>query len=67
MGERRCLLDDKMRKAEKKREEFIEGIRRKAHEEDAKLKEIAFINEMQVRRTSGHQSILPQLNKKAMA
>ena len=45
----RFLLDDKMLRAEKKREEFIEGIRRKAHEEDAKLKEIAFINELQVR------------------
>ena len=45
----RFLLDDKMRRAEKKREEYIEGIRRKAHEEDAKLKEIAFINELQAR------------------
>ena len=49
MDERRFLLDDKMRRAEKKREEYIEGIRRKAHEEDEKLKEIAFINELQVR------------------
>ena len=49
MDERRFLLDDKMRRAEKKREEYIEGIRRKAHEEDAKLKEIAFINELQAR------------------
>ena len=51
MDERRFLLDDKMRRAEKKREEYIEGIRRKAHEEDEKLKEIAFINELQVRQS----------------
>lgn len=36
-----------MRKAEEKRQQYIDGIRRKAHEEDAKLKEIAFINELQ--------------------
>ena len=45
--ERKMLLDHKMRKAEKKRQEYIEGIRRKAHEEEEKLKEIAFINELQ--------------------
>ena len=53
MDERRFLLDDKMRRAEKKREEYIDGIRRKAHEEDEKLKEIAFINELQVRHSVG--------------
>ncbi len=47
MAERRELLDDKMKKAEEKRQQYIENIRRKAHEEDAKLKEIAFINELQ--------------------
>ena len=47
MSERRELYGDKMRKAEEKRQQYIDGIRRKAHEEDAKLKEIAFINELQ--------------------
>jgi len=44
--ERKELMHDKMAKAEAKRQEHIEGIRKKAREEDAKLKEIAFINEL---------------------
>ncbi|QQP52863.1 Uncharacterized protein FKW44_005141 [Caligus rogercresseyi] len=47
INERSDMILDKMRKAEVKRQEHIEGIRKKAHEEDAKLKEIAFINELQ--------------------
>ena len=47
LAERRDLLDDKMRKAEENRQQHIENIRRKAHVEEAKLKEIAFINELQ--------------------
>ncbi len=47
MVEQKALLRDKMRKAEEKRQEYIEAIRRKAHMEEAKLKEIAFINELQ--------------------
>ena len=44
--ERKDLMRNKMAKAEAKRQEHIEGIRKKAREEDAKLKEIAFINEL---------------------
>ena len=46
ISERKELMHDKMAKAEAKRQEHIEGIRKKAREEDAKLKEIAFINEL---------------------
>ena len=38
--ERKDLMRNKMAKAEAKRQEHIEGIRKKAREEDAKLKEI---------------------------
>ena len=44
--ERKELMRSKMAKAEAKRQEHIEGIRKKAREEEAKLKEIAFINEL---------------------
>lgn len=44
--ERKELMHNRMAKAEAKRQEHIEGIRKKAREEDAKLKEIAFINEL---------------------
>ena len=45
--ERKAMIDNKLKKAEEKRTQHIEGIRRKAHEEEEKLKEIAFINELQ--------------------
>ena len=51
MAERRSMLSAKMAHAEAKRQEHIDGIRRKAREEDAKLKEIAFINELQAQNT----------------
>ena len=51
MAERRSMLSKKMAHAEAKRQEHIDGIRRKAREEDAKLKEIAFINELQAQNT----------------
>ena len=55
MAERRSMLSKKMAHAEAKRQEHIDGIRRKAREEDAKLKEIAFINELQAQNTRwGH-------------
>ena len=41
----------KMARAEVKRQEHIDGIRMKAREEDAKLKEIAFINELSAQNT----------------
>ena len=47
MDERKIMIEAKLRKAEEKRTQHIEGIRRKAHEEEEKLKEIAFINELQ--------------------
>merc|ERR1719391_847706 len=45
--ERKAMIDNKLKKAEEKRILHIEGIRRKAHEEEEKLKEIAFINSLQ--------------------
>ncbi|TRY69208.1 hypothetical protein TCAL_14237 [Tigriopus californicus] len=51
INEKKGALEDKMKKAEEKRLQYIEGIRRKAHEEEAKLKEIAFINELQAQNT----------------
>jgi len=47
VDERKGMIEDKLKKAEEKRSQHIEGIRRKAHEEEEKLKEIAFINELQ--------------------
>ena len=47
VDERKIMIEAKLRKAEEKRTQHIEGIRRKAHEEEEKLKEIAFINELQ--------------------
>lgn len=46
ISERKDMISSKLAKAEAKRQEHIEGIRKKAREEDAKLKEIAFINEL---------------------
>lgn len=51
INEKKGALEDKMKKAEEKRLQYIESIRRKAHEEEAKLKEIAFINELQAQNT----------------
>lgn len=42
--ERKDMILCKMAKAEAKRQEHIDGIIKKAREEEAKLKEIAFIN-----------------------
>merc|ERR1712059_230539 len=47
IGERKYVIDKKLRKAEEKRIQHIEGIRKKAHAEEEKLKEIAFINSLQ--------------------
>ncbi len=47
MAEQKDLLEEKMRKAEEKRQRYIDSIRAKAHAEETKLKEIAFINELQ--------------------
>ena len=47
IDERKGMINKKLKKAEEKRIQHIEGIRRKAHEEEEKLKEIAFINELQ--------------------
>ena len=46
INERKDMILSKMAKAEAKRQSHIERIRKKAREEDAKLKEIAFINEL---------------------
>ena len=46
INEQKDLILCKMAKAEAKRQEHIDGIRKKARVEDAKLKEIAFINEL---------------------
>ena len=51
LSERKDMICNKMARAEAKRQEHIDGIRRKAREEDAKLKEIAFINELQAQNT----------------
>lgn len=48
-NERRYLLNGKMKKAEENRQRNLDNIRRKAHEEDEKLREIAFINKLQVK------------------
>ena len=47
VGERKETIDMKLKRAEENRILHIEGIRKKAHEEEEKLKEIAFINSLQ--------------------
>ena len=51
LSKRREMIMKKMAKAEAKRQEHIDGIRKKAGEEEAKLKEIAFINELSAQNT----------------
>ncbi|XP_039275992.1 S phase cyclin A-associated protein in the endoplasmic reticulum [Nilaparvata lugens] len=45
--DRRARLEDKLKRAEEKRNLHLSSIRRKAHDEEEKLREIAFINELE--------------------
>jgi len=47
--DRRSRLDMKLERAAAKRSLYLKQIMKKAHDEEEKLKEIAFINEMEAR------------------
>ena len=45
--ERRCRLDQKLKRAEENRNLHLKNIQEKAHDEAKKQREIAFINELE--------------------
>ena len=45
--EMKVMIDQKLKKAEELRSQHIEEIKKKAHKEEEKLREIAFINQLQ--------------------
>lgn len=50
MEERAILIkraEERRKRAEEKRQEHLKEVKRKAHDEDSKAREIAFINEIE--------------------
>jgi hypothetical protein len=45
--QKRNLLERKMKRADEKRQHHLADIVRKAHDEEQKLRELAFINELE--------------------